>query len=119
MTTAESPCQTPTVGRKSLSDLVDFEDLSLLDGADLRALFGRIALDQVLTALVGATPTFRRHLLAKLPNGLAARIEHAVGEHGPVTFAEVQTAQRGLVELMCDLSRTSQVAFDDPADMVA
>jgi flagellar motor switch protein FliG len=102
-----------------LSDLVDFEDLNLLDSADLRAFFGRVELNQVLTALVGATPTFRRKLLAKLPSRSALRIEQAITDHGPVTFAKVQAAQRDLVELMCDLSRSGQVAFDDPADMVA
>jgi flagellar motor switch protein FliG len=102
-----------------LSDLVDFEDLNLLDGGDLRAVFGQVTLEQVLAALVGVAPTFRRHLLAKLPGEAGSQIEQHVAAHGPVSFAEVQAAQRGLVEVLCRLSRSGQVAFDDPADMVA
>lgn len=102
-----------------MSDLVDFEDLNLLDGADLRAVFGLVSLDQVLAALVGVTPTFRRLLLAKLPSTSAVQLEGQVAAHGPVSFETVQTAQRGLVDIMCSLSRTGQVAFDDPEDMVA
>ena len=102
-----------------MSDLVDFEDLNLLDGGDLRAVFGQVTLDQVLTALVGVGPSFRRHLLAKLPVDLGSRLEHDVAAHGPVSFAEVQAAQRGLVDVLCRLSRSGQVAFDDPEDMVA
>ncbi len=102
-----------------MSDLVDFEDLNLLDGSDLRAVFGQVSLDQVLVALVGVTPTFRRFLLAKLPSAVATDLEGQVAAHGPVSFEKVQTAQRGLVEVVCRLSRTGQVAFDDPEDMVA
>ena len=102
-----------------MSDLVDFEDLNLLDGGDLRAVLGQVSLDQALAALVGVTPTFRRLLLAKLPASVAANLEAQVTAHGPVSFEEVQAAQRDLVEVLCSLSRTGQVAFDDPADMVA
>ena len=38
---------------------------------------------------------------------------------GTVGFVVVQAAQRSLVEALCRLSRGGQVAFDDPADMVA
>jgi flagellar motor switch protein FliG len=102
-----------------LSNLVDFEDLSLLDGNDLRAVFGQVPLEQVLTSLVGVTPAFRRHLLGKLPGPAAAQIELQVSTLGPVSFAAVQAAQRELIEVLCRLSRVGQVAFDDPEDMVA
>jgi len=102
-----------------LSSLVEFEDLNLLDGGDLRAVLGQVPLDQVLAALAGAPPGFRRHLLAKLPAASAAKLETEVASHGPVSFAAVKTAQREVVETLCRLSRVGQVAFDDPADMVA
>ena len=102
-----------------MSDLVDFEDLGLLDGGDLRAVFGQVSLDQVLTALAGTTPGFRQQLLIKLPAASASQIEAQVVDHGPVSFGTVQSAQRELVEVLCRLSRGGQVAFDDPADMVA
>lgn len=102
-----------------MSNLVDFQDLSLLDGNDLRAVFGQASLEQVLAALVGVTPAFRRQLLGKLPSAPAAQIESQIATHGPVSFAAVQAAQRELVEVLCRLSRVGQVAFNDPEDMVA
>lgn len=102
-----------------MSELVDFEDLTLLDGGDLRAVFGQVPLDRVLTALVGVTPGFRRHLLGKLPSDSASKIEAQVAEQGPISFALAQAAQREVVEVLCRLSRVGQVAFDDPEDMVA
>ncbi len=77
------------------------------------------ALDQVLAALVGTTPGFRQQLLTKLPAASAHQIEGRVSGHGPVSFGDVQAAQRELIEALCRLSRCGQVAFDDPEDMVA
>ncbi len=102
-----------------MSDLVDFEDLGQLDGTDLKAVFGQVSLDQVLAALVGTSISFRQQLLTKLPVASARRLEDRVKTVGPVSFGEVQSAQRELVEVLCRLSRGGQVAFDDPADMVA
>lgn len=119
MTTDASRYRTPTVGRKSLSDLVDFEDLGLLDGGDLRAVFGQVTLDQVLDALVGTTSGFRKRLLTKLPVASASQLEAQITTHGPVPFRTVHSAQRELVDALCRLSRGGQVAFDDPEDMVA
>ena len=102
-----------------MSDLVDFEDLGLLDSGDLRAVFGQVTLDQVLAALVGTTVGFRQQLLMKLPAASASQLEARLSEHGPISFKTVQNAQRELIEVLCRLSRGGQVAFDDPADMVA
>lgn len=102
-----------------MSSLVDFEDLGLLDGGDLRAVFGQVALDQVLAALVGTSSSFRQQLLTKLSPASASRLEAQIHALGPVSFDDVQGAQRELVEVLCRLSRGGQVAFDDPEDMVA
>jgi len=102
-----------------LSDLVDFEDLAQLDGADLRAVFGQVHDIDVLDALAGTGLGVRRLILTKLPPATAARLEAELASHGPVAFPAVHAAQRALVEALCRLSRGSQVAFDDPADMVA
>ena len=101
-----------------MSDLVDFEDLTLLDGGDLRAVFGQVSLDQVLAALVGVTPGFCRQLLGKLPGDSGSRFEAQVAEQGPISFAAAQAAQREVVETLCRLSRVGQVAFADPEDML-
>jgi flagellar motor switch protein FliG len=102
-----------------LSDLVDFEDLAQLDGADLRAVFGQVSDIDVLDALAGTGLGVRRMILTKLPPSSAARLAAEVDSRGVVAFPAVHAAQRALVEALCRLSRGSQVAFDDPADMVA
>ena len=102
-----------------MSDLVDFEDLGLLDGRDLRAVLNQLPRSQVIEALVGTPPGLRQSLLTKLTPALASRLEAQVVAHDPVPFEVVQSAQRALVEVLCRLSRVGQVAFDDPADMVA
>lgn len=102
-----------------MSDLVEFDDLELLDGTDLRAVLAQVPPEQVLDALVGIRPGMRRHLLTKLPQASAAELEARINAHGPVSFESVQSAQRAVVETLCRLSRVGQVAFDDPEDMVA
>ncbi len=102
-----------------MSSLVDFEDLGLLDGGDLRAVFGQVTADQVLDALSGSQSSLRQRLLTKLPTASASRLEAQLNQYGPVSFEAVQTAQRAVVEALCRLSRAGQVAFDDPEDMVA
>ena len=102
-----------------MSDLVDFEDLGLLDGSDLRAVFAQVEPDQVLEALVGIPAGHRHHLLTKLPATSATRLEAQVNSHGPVSFEAVHTAQRAVIDALCRLSRAGQIAFDDPEDMVA
>lgn len=119
MTTANSPFRTLTVRRPSLSDLVDFEDLNLLEGSDLRAVFNQVEEPLVLDALVGSTVNLRQRLLTNLPRVAGQRLEEQLVTHRVVTFEMAYAAQRVLVETMCRLSRAGMVAFDDPADMVA
>lgn len=102
-----------------MSDLVEFDDLELLDGTDLRSVLAQVPKTQVLDALVGTRPGMRRHLLTKLPQSSAQELEAQINAHGPVSFEMVHNAQRAVVETLCRLSRGGQVAFDDPEDMVA
>ena len=102
-----------------MSDLVEFEDLELLDGNDLRAVLDQVPPTQVLDALVGARPGMRRQLLTKLSQSSAVELEARINAHGPVSFETVHFAQRAVVDTLCRLSRGGQVAFDDPEDMVA
>jgi flagellar motor switch protein FliG len=100
-------------------DLVDFEDLGLLDGSDLRAVFDQVPTPQVLDALVGTRPGVRQHLLTKLPQSSASRLAAELTGRGPVSDESARVAQRYVVETLCRLSRGGIIAFDHPADMVA
>jgi flagellar motor switch protein FliG len=107
------------VRRRSLSDLVVFEDLAELDGSDLRAVLGQVSDDQALDALSGVPSALRQRLLAKLPAAVAARFDTKISARGPVSVEAVRASQKAIIDALCRLSRGGQVAFDDPADMVA
>jgi flagellar motor switch protein FliG len=100
-------------------DLVDFEDLELLDGSDLRAVFDQVPTTRLLDALVGSRPGVRQHLLTKLPSASSEKIQAGLSDHGPVSVESARDAQRLCVEALCRLSRGGVIAFDHPADMVA
>src|SRR4051794_23024517 len=119
MTMADSPYPTPTVRRRSLSDLVEIDDLGYLDSHDLRAIFDQVTEPQMLAALGGASPALRKQLLDKLSTASASQLEARINAHGPVTPESAHTAQRAMIETLYRLSRGGQVAFDVPEDMVA
>jgi flagellar motor switch protein FliG len=102
-----------------LSDLVAFEDLSDLDGNDLRAVLDQVTSEQLLEAMAGSPPGIRHLLLTKLSSASATRLEAQINAFGTVSTESAVTAQRAVVEALCRLSRAGQVAFDDPEDMVA
>lgn len=101
-----------------MSDLVDFEDLGELDGGDLKAVLGQVEPEQVLTALLGSTAGLRHRLLTKLSPASARRLEAQIVAHEPVSPDSARDAQRLVVDALCRLSRSGQVAFDDPADIL-
>lgn len=100
-------------------ELVEFEDISLLDAHDLRAVLGQVPGAAVLEAFGGLSPAQRRLLMNKLSTSLASQLEDQIDARGPVTFEAAQAAQKSIVEALCRLGRGGQIAFDDPADMVA
>ena len=102
-----------------MSELVNIEELGLLESGDLRAVFDQVAEAQVLEALIGVAPSLRDQLLAKLAPASATQWEAKLHAHGSVPSEAVESAQRAVIEALCRLSRSGQVAFDDPDDMVA
>jgi flagellar motor switch protein FliG len=102
-----------------LSDLVAFEDLGLLDGADLRAVLAQVSREVLLAALGGASAGFRRRLLTKLPSEFARELAEQLEAQGQVPFESARTSQEALVAAIYRLSRSAQIAFDLPDDMVA
>ena len=102
-----------------MSDLVDFEDLEILDGGDLRAVFEEVTTDQMIEALLGSPIHVRERLLTKLSRPSAEKLVAEMDGHAPISFESAVKAQRAVVDALCRLSRVGVVAFDDPEDMVA
>ena len=102
-----------------MSETLEFDDLDLLDGNDLKAVFDQMSLDEVATALWGTPIGLRGRLLRKLNPQDSHKINQRITKIEHVTFGQVHDAQQQAIEIMCQLSRTGQIAFDAPEDMVA
>ncbi len=102
-----------------MSETLEFDDLDYLDGSDLRGVFEQMAPAEVVAALWGATPHLRGRLLRKLPRRLSSEIDRLLAATAHLTFDRVRIAQQQAIAVMCRLSRSGQIAFDVPEDLVA
>ena len=102
-----------------MSETIAFDDLDMLDGGDLKAVFDQVTMDEVVAALWGANPALRGRLLRRLAKRQSVQIAQAIAAAEPHNFEQVRGAQQKLVAVMCRLSRAGQIAFDVPEDMVA
>lgn len=101
-----------------MSDLVEFEDLGLLDGGDLRAVLSQVTTEQAVQALAAAPAWLRQRLLTKLPLASAGPLAARLDAQAPASLDALRDAQRAVVEALCRLSRAGHVAFDDPEDLL-
>ena len=102
-----------------MSESTTFDDLELLDGSDLKAVFRNMNSDEVVAALWGTPIGLRGRLLRKLHKRDSVGIEKQIAECEHFTFEQVRNAQQKAVTIMCHMSRSGQIAFDAPEDMVA
>ena len=102
-----------------MSDSTAFDDLELLDGNDLKAVFNHMHLESVVAALWGCPMALRGRLLRTLNNRDSSRIEKAIAAATHLSFEQVRNGQQEAVSVMCRMSRAGQIAFDAPEDMVA
>lgn len=102
-----------------MSESTTFDDLELLDGDDLKAVFDRMPPAEVIAALWGTAMGLRSRLLRKLPKRVSGQIEKDIAACDHFTFEQVHGAQQTAVTILCHMSRSGQIAFDAPEDMVA
>ena len=102
-----------------MSESTVFDDLEMLDGGDLKAVFEQVTKEEAVAALWGAQAALRGRLLLKLSKRYATPMQQAIDAAEHFSFEEVRNAQHRLVDAMCQLSRTGQIAFDVPEDMAA
>ena len=102
-----------------MSEMIALDDLDLLDGGDLKAVFDQLPLEEVVAALWGANASLRGRLLRKLSRRHAQPIEQAIAATEQLSFEQVREAQQRMVAQLCRLSRSGQIAFDVPEDMAA
>ena len=102
-----------------MSESTTFDDLELLDGSDLKAVFRAMDSNDVVAALWGTPIGLRGRLLRKLHKRDSVHIEKGLAECEHFSFEQVRNAQQTAVAIMCHMSRSGQIAFDAPEDMVA
>jgi flagellar motor switch protein FliG len=96
-----------------------FDDLELLAGDDLKAVFDQMLPEEVVAALWGAPIGLRGRLIRRLSKRVSVVIERNIAACEHQSFEQVRNAQQKAVMIMCHLSRSGQIAFDAPEDMVA
>ena len=102
-----------------MSETIAFDDIEMLGGGDLKAVFDKLSMEEVVAALWGANAGLRGRLLRALPKRHAQGIEQAIAAPEHQTFEQVRSAQQKVVTVICQMSRDGQIAFDVPEDMVA
>ena len=102
-----------------MSEITTFDDLELLSGDDLKAVFDQLPPEEVMAALWGCPIALRGQLLRNLSKQDSTKIERAIGSTEHLTFEQVRNAQQNAVAVMCQMSRAGLIAFDAPEDMVA
>jgi flagellar motor switch protein FliG len=102
-----------------MSESTAFDDLELLAGGDLKAVFDKMHPDEVVAALWGTAIGLRGRLLRKLYKRDSLHLEKCIAACEHMTFEQVRSAQQKAITIMCHLSRSGQIAFDAPEDMVA
>ena len=102
-----------------MSESILIDDLDLLSVGDLKAVFSQVPTEKIVVALWGCNAGLRTLLLSKLPGKYSDGIVREIDTSEHFSFDQVKKAQKQIVHLMCELSRSGVIAFDAPEDMVA
>ncbi len=95
-----------------------FEDLSLLDGKSLRALLESVPSDKLVLALKTASDKLREHIFSSMSKRAADRLKEDLEILGGVKLADVEAAQREIVEQALMLAAEGVISLEDDRGMV-
>jgi flagellar motor switch protein FliG len=88
-----------------------FDDLALLDDADLRAVFAAADIEIALLALTGAEPRLLSRILRKLPAGQAGALRRRLEHPGPVRLRDIEQARSALATVASRLAHEGTIAL--------
>lgn len=106
--------------------MIAFEDLLMLDGVDLRAVFDEVTPDRAAEALLGGPEWLTAKLLNTLPSRSAAslrdliaarRLSMTEGEGTGTAPGNTLAARADVLRALSRLARQSRIAFDNPEDL--
>ena len=98
--------------------MYSFEDLILLDAKSLRVLLESVPSDKLVLALKTASEKLRDHIFSSMSKRAAERLREDLEILGGVRLAEVEAAQREIVEQALMLAAEGVISLEDNSGMV-
>lgn len=90
-----------------------FEDLSVLDARALRSLLEAVPVEKLTTALKTASESLRNHIFTSMSKRAAERIKEDMEVMGGVRLADVEAAQREIVEVALRLDAEGTISLEN------
>ncbi len=102
------------------NQMFTFEDLLRVDARGIQQLLKEIQTDQLVLALKGASDEMREKIFGNLSSRAGAAIREELEYLGPVRVADVEAAQRAIVEIALRLEKEGriQIAREGASDYV-
>ncbi len=102
------------------NQMFTFEDLLRVDAKGIQQLLKEIQTDQLVMALKSASDEMREKIFGNLSSRAAAAIREELEYLGPVRVADVEAAQRAIVEVALRLEKEGhiQIAREGASDYV-
>lgn len=95
-----------------------FEDLGALDARALRSLLEAVPVEKLTLALKTATEALRNHVFTSMSKRAAERIREDMDAMGGVRLADVEAAQREIVEVALRLDAEGTISLENDNEMV-
>jgi flagellar motor switch protein FliG len=87
-----------------------FQDMALLNAADLRAVFAHSDAETILLALTGAESRLLDRILRHLPGRDALVLRRQLDNPGPIRLSEIEHARTALLRTMQQLARQGHIS---------
>lgn len=95
-----------------------FEDLRMLDQKSLRSILESIPSDKLVLSLKTASEEMKSHIFSSMSKRAAERLKEDLQILGGVRLAEVETAQREIVEQALQLAAEGIISMEEDHGMV-
>lgn len=95
-----------------------FEDLGALDARALRSLLEAVPVEKLTMALKTASEALRQHIFTSMSKRAAERIREDMESMGGVRLADVEAAQREIVEVALRLDAEGTISLENNNAMV-
>jgi flagellar motor switch protein FliG len=90
-----------------------FEDLSVLDARALRSLLEAVPVEKLTMALKTASESLRNHIFTSMSKRASERIKEDMEVMGGVRLADVEAAQREIVEVALRLDAEGTISLEN------